>query len=93
MKYSKRGRQDKPLSDAHVPIIRRGELEETARDFLQCYHQEALYKSMPVDPNLLASRMGLSFQIKHITSKFSVFGQIFFADCRTEYYDKASSIF
>ena len=48
---------------------------------------------MPIDPMVLTERMGLSIQLKNITSDFSTFGQVFFADCETEYYDKESSSF
>ena len=48
---------------------------------------------MPVDPTVLTERMGLSIQLKNITSDFSTFGQIFFEDCETEYYDKENSSF
>jgi sulfur relay (sulfurtransferase) DsrC/TusE family protein len=91
--YNCRSKYCNPLSDSLVPIIKSEQLEEVARDFLERYYKEALYKPMFVDPGILAERMGLSVQMKSISSDFSTFGQVFFADCDTEYYDKDSSSF
>lgn len=91
--YNYRGKQDSPMSDSLVPIIYKDQLEAVAKAFLEKYYNEALYKPMPVDPTVLTERMGLSIQLKNITSDFSTFGQIFFTDCETEYYDKENSSF
>lgn len=91
--YNCRSKYCNPLSDSLVPIIKSEQLEEVARDFLERYYKEALYKPMFVDPGILAERMGLSVQMKSTSSDFSTFGQVFFADCDTEYYDKDSSSF
>jgi len=91
--YDYRGKYCNPMSDSLVPIIRSDQLEEVARDFLERYYKEALYQPMFVDPCVLAERMGLSIQMKSTSSDCSTFGQIFFADCDTEYYDKTSSSF
>jgi len=89
--YDIRSKNNKPLSDSLVPIINREQLEETARDFLERYYSEALREPMAIEPAVLAERMKLSIDLKHITSDFSVFGQVFFADCEVEYYDKGTS--
>ena len=91
--YNYRGKQDNPMSDSLVPIIYKEQLEAVARAFLEEYYKEALYEPMAIDPTLLAERMRLLVQLKHITSDFSTFGQVFFGDCETEYYDKSSSSF
>jgi hypothetical protein len=91
--YDYRSKQDNPMSDSLVPIIHKEQLESVAKAFLEKYYQEALYNPMPIDPMVLTERMGLSIQLKNITSDFSTFGQVFFADCVTEYYDKESSSF
>lgn len=91
--YNYRSKQDNPMSDSLVPILHKDQLEAVARAFLEQYYKEALYEPMAIDPAVLAERMGLSIQLKHITSDFSTFGQVFFADCETEYYDKDSSSF
>ena len=88
--YNVRNRQQDPLSDSLVPIIKKEQLENVARGFLEQYYPEALYAPTPIDPLVLTQRMGVSFQLKHIISDFSTFGQIFFADCEAEYYDKES---
>lgn len=86
--YNNRSKQSNPMSDELVPIIKKEQLEAIARDFLERYYREALYEPMAIEPAVLAQRMGVSIQLKHITSDFSTFGQIFFTDCETEYYDK-----
>ena len=91
--YNYRGKQDSPMSDSLVPIIHKDHLESVARAFLEEYYKEALYEPMAIDPTVLAERMGLSIQLKHITSDFSTFGQVFFADCETDYYDKDAASF
>lgn len=89
--YNSKDKLQNPMSDSLVPIIKSEQLEAVAKDFLERYYQEALYRPMAIDPNILAKRMGLSVELKHITSDFSLFGQVFFADCETEYYDKGAS--
>lgn len=89
--YNSKNKQQNPMSDSLVPLIKSEQLEEVAKDFLERYYQEALYKPMAIDPDILAKRMGLSIQLKHITSDFSAFGQVFFTDCGTKYYDKENS--
>lgn len=42
---------------------------------------------MPVDPTVLADRLGLSIVTQELTEDFSVFGQIFFQDCDTEVFN------
>lgn len=75
--YNSKDKQQSPMSDSLVPIIHKDQLESVAKDFLERYYQEALHKPMAIDPNILAERMGLSIQLKHITSDFSAFGQVF----------------
>ena len=91
--YNYRDKQDSPMSDSLIPIIHKDQLEEVARAFLEKYYKEALYEPIAVDPTILTKRMGLSIQMQHITSDFSIFGQIFFTDCETEHYDKSSLAF
>lgn len=88
--YNIRNQQLNPLSNSLVPIIKKEQLETVARSFLELYYPEALYAPIPIDPLVLTQRMGISFQLRHITSDFSTFGQIFFTDCEAEYYDKKS---
>lgn len=91
--YSSRKQQDNPLSDNLVPIIKKEQMEAIARNFLEQYYPESLYEPTFIDPQVLVQRMGLSVELKHITSDFSTFGQIFFNECETEYYDKETESF
>ncbi|MDL2293275.1 helix-turn-helix transcriptional regulator [Ruminococcaceae bacterium OttesenSCG-928-D13] len=91
--YSNRNQQNNPLSDNLVPIIKKDQLETVARSFLEQHYPEALYEPTPMDPNLIAQRMGLSVELRHITSDFSTFGQMFFVDSDAEYYDKETETF
>ena len=89
--YSNKEKQTKPLSDTLVPIIKKDELEAVAEDFLKTYFPEALKQPMYINPYELASKMGLAVERKHITDDFSTFGQIFFVDTETRYYDKENN--
>ncbi|MDD3840854.1 MAG: helix-turn-helix transcriptional regulator [Clostridia bacterium] len=89
--YSHKEKQLKPLSDTLVPIIKKEELEKVAVDFLKIYYPEALKEPTYINPDDLAERMGLSVELRHITPDFSTFGQIFFVDTKTSYYDKELS--
>ncbi|MDR0883416.1 MAG: helix-turn-helix transcriptional regulator [Oscillospiraceae bacterium] len=86
--YNYRNKSANPMSDSLVPVITKEKLEQVAKEFLEKYYREALYEPMAIDPAVLVGRMGLSMQMRHITSDFSVFGQIFFKGCEAEYYDK-----
>ena len=85
--FNKKRKLKSPLDDALVPYITKDKLDEAATAFLQRNYPEALRSPIAVEPTELVKRMGLSLEPKHITSDFSVFGQIFFCDCDTEYYD------
>lgn len=91
--YDSRRKYCNPMSDSLVPLIRSDQLEDVARDFLERNYKEALSRPMFVDPGILAERMGLSVQMKSASADCSTFGQIFFADCDAEYYDKSDSSF
>jgi DNA-binding Xre family transcriptional regulator len=86
--YSHKENQLKPLSDTLVPIIKKEDLEKVAEDFLNIYFPDALKNPMYINPAELAEKMCLSVELKHITDDFSTFGQIFFVDTETSYYDK-----
>lgn len=85
--YSQKARKERPLDDNLVPYIKPEELDEVATDFLRRNFPKALLKPMAIDVADLAHAMGLSIEQHHITKDFSVFGQIFFADCEAELYD------
>lgn len=91
--YNYRNSPIKPMSDALVPIIRAEQLEDAATEFLSRHYPESLKSPIPVNPYELVKRMSLSVQMKSSSSDCSVFGQIFFTDCETEYYDKQEKKF
>ena len=63
------------------------DLDKIATEFLRKHYPEALRTPMPVDPMVLADRLGLSVVTQELTEDFSVFGQIFFQDCDTEVFN------
>lgn len=85
--YNGKEKKDNPLSDALVPIIYKEKLDLVARNFLKRYYPESLKTPMAIEPKELAEKMGLSVEVKEITKDLSVFGQIFFRDSNSEFYD------
>lgn len=85
--YDQRNKQNKPLSDSLVPISNKIDLDKIATEFLSKHYPEALRTPMPVDPMVLADRLGLSVVTQELTEDFSIFGQIFFRDCDTEVFN------
>lgn len=88
--YRSKNKQAQPMSDSLVPIINKDQLEAAAVDFLRRHYPEALKKPTAVDPQTLAEKMGLTVELREITKDFSVFGQIYFYDSESEFYDKNS---
>jgi hypothetical protein len=88
--YNFKNKQPKPMSDSLVPIINREQLESVSTDFLRRHYPEALKTPMAVESQILAEKMGLNIKMREITKDFSVFGQIYFHDCDTEFYDEDS---
>ena len=86
--YTGKNKHPRPMSDALVPIIKKEQLESVATDFLRRHYPEALIEPMAVDPYVLTEKMGLTIETRQITKDLSVFGQIFFHDCDTEFYDE-----
>lgn len=86
--YRSKNKQAQPMSDSLVPIINKDQLEAAAVDFLRRHYPEALKKPTAVDPQTLAEKMGLTVELREITKDFSVFGQIYFYDSDSEFYDK-----
>lgn len=89
--FSSKSSQSKPMSDSLVPIIYKEQLEAVATDFLQRNNPEVLEKPEAVQPRILAKKMGLDVKIMSITKDASVFGQIYFHDCKTDLYDKSTN--
>jgi len=91
--YDYKDKQLNPLSDALVPYMKTENLDNIAQDFLRRHYPEALQSPTAVDPMVLAEKMKLSVVLKHITDDFSVFGQIYFADCEAGYYNKEAGAY
>lgn len=71
-----------------VPYLKKENYEEEVRTFLKRNHySELLLEPQAIDPMLLAQRMGLTVLRRTISPDYSIFGEIFFADCDTEFYD------
>lgn len=88
--YNSKNKQPKPMSDSLVPMIHKEQLESVATDFLRRHYPEALRTPIAVEPQVLAEKMGLTVEMREITNNFSVFRQIYFHDCDTEFYDEDS---
>ena len=78
------------MSDSLVPISYKIDLDKIATEFLRKHYPEALRTPVPVDPMVLADRLGLSVITHELTENFSVFGQLFFQDCDSEVYNSAT---
>lgn len=85
--YDRRNRQERPMSNALVPIIHKKDLEKEAEAFLRKYYKEALLQPMWIDPVELARRMNLTVLRHRISEDISVFGQIYFCETDAKLYD------
>lgn len=79
--YAAQARMEQPLSDALVPYLSREELEPAAEALLQAYFPEALAAPTPVNPKILARRMGLNVRMQELTEDLSIFGMVLFFPC------------
>ncbi len=86
--YANKNKQPSPMSDSLVPIIYKEQLESVATDFLRKHYPEAIKNPTAIEPQVLAEKMGLTVEMREITKDFSIFGQIFFHACDSEFYDK-----
>lgn len=85
--YSQKNKLLNPLSDSLVPYIKKEDLEAVANDFLSRHYPEALKSPMAIEPQKLAEKMGLDVQLRDITKDLAIFGQIYFHDAETDFYD------
>lgn len=86
--YSSRNRQNRPMSNALVPIIYKENLEKEAEAFLRKHYKEALLQPMWINPIELARRMKLTVIPHRISEDMSVFGQIYFRETDARLYDE-----
>ncbi len=91
--YSKKNAPPNSLSDALVPYIPFDRLEAEASAFLKEYYPEALQipshgqSPVPVNPDDLAGRLGLTILFHGIREDGSVYGQLYLAETDAELYD------
>lgn len=76
------------LSEYFVPIIYKEDLDNVATNFLKEHYPEALITPIKIDPELLASQMGLTVHMTRISKDNSIFGQIYFKDTVSTFYDE-----
>jgi DNA-binding Xre family transcriptional regulator len=81
------------LSEYLVPIIYKEQLDDIAEDFLKKYYPEALEEPLKINTEELANRMGLSIEHLHLTKSCTVFGQIYFSDSKTRFYEPGQEIY
>ncbi len=79
---------DGAMSGDLVPYIYKEKLDAVAEDFLRRHCPEALERPMPLPVMEIARRMNLAVEPEHLSKNLTVFGQIYFADCQIECYDK-----
>lgn len=79
--------KENAISPYLVPYIYINDMDDLAEEFLTEYYPEALEKMAPVDPILVVKRMGLELKEARITQTGSIFGQIFFEDGTSSYYN------
>src|SRR5690625_5705455 len=77
------------LSEYFVPIIYKEDLDNVATNFLKEHYPEALITPIKIDPELLASQMGLTVHMTRISKDNSIFGQIYFKDTVSTFYDRS----
>ena len=85
--YNGKGKYLRPLDDALVPVINQGQLERVAEQFLRDHYSKALLQPMWLEPEELASQLGLTVKRCRITEEGSIFGRIFFFDKDVDIYD------
>ncbi len=73
-------KNEHPLSDQLIPLIRKNDLDKVAETILERYFPLALDVPTALSPDVLASKMGLTIEHSEITEDCSIFGQIYFQD-------------
>ncbi len=81
----------KHLSGDFVPFMSKNQYDEYANEILEAFYYkdypEAKTNPLPINTELLASKMGLTIVNTCITKDRSIFGQIFFADAEVELFN------
>lgn len=87
--YSSKPQIKNSLTEYLAPFMRKDDLERIAKEFLIKFYPEGLdqNKIVPINPNTLSDRLGLSIVEHQISENNSVFGLIAFEPCTIEIYD------
>lgn len=78
--YDSKKKRPGILDEALVPQWKAEDLDDVATAFLQKYDPEALEQPMPIEPDALVQRMGLTKKVCTLTGTGAVFGRIYFRD-------------
>ena len=85
--YDEKIKKEKRLSDQLIPIIKKTELDNIAKDFLKKYFPESINKPQSINPYTLADKMGLKIEEHTLSKDCSIFGSILFDDCSLNTWD------
>ena len=88
--FNKDTKQTKPLDEYMVPCISRSEYEKYANEILSKYYPEADKGDGPIDPRVIARRMGFTIIERSIRKDRGIFGQIYFDECTTTLFNSES---
>lgn len=87
--YNRSPRIKNPLSDDLTPYMKKEDLDSIANDFLKKYYPEVLNQKdiIPLDPSILADRLGLKIERYELSKDNAIFGSIIFEPCTVEIFD------
>ena len=81
--FNKDTKQTKPLDEYMVPCIGRSEYEKYANEMLGKYYPEAAKGDGPIDPRVIARRMGFTIIERSIRKDRSISDRIYFVHYST----------
>ncbi|MGX7092566.1 ImmA/IrrE family metallo-endopeptidase [Hutsoniella sourekii] len=73
-----------------IPIMKKEDYEKYAHRILENYYPEALNNPTPINPLILAEKIGVKVIERQIDKDCLVFGQTYFKDKSTEFYELES---
>ncbi|SFW18541.1 ImmA/IrrE family metallo-endopeptidase [Selenomonas ruminantium] len=86
--YNGKHHSKNALKDTFVPDIRKENLDSIAEQVLRDYYPEALEHPMPIDTEVLIKSLKLTRIERRISADASVFGQIYFDDVESDFYNE-----
>jgi DNA-binding Xre family transcriptional regulator len=78
----------RPVSGDLVPFIKKCDYGKAAEDILHRFYPESLMTPMPIDPLILARKMGLNVINRSISEDGSVFGEFFFSASKAYFFNR-----